>query len=633
MTRSSINGSPCLESLEQRLMLDGAVSAMLGDGHLYIVGDAGDNAIVLEGLDNGGYRIIGMPTAGGDTLVNGMPFQEVGPINLRVKIDLGGGDDTLNVGSLKGVDTTISNIVDYEGGSGVNTLNVGRIQNIGSLQFAGQVTMNGMVDFDNDTFGTGNVLITGARMSSFNANLGYGEGDRSVVIADLWHGLIYHPPSEYYEVASGMGTGLTITNPYGRLDSYIADTYSTHVNITSANGDDDLVFRGVRFNTMAVSTYTGEDFIEFSSSEYGGNRISEGLEVYMGHHTDSLWMSDTHVSSGTMLDMGRGGARHAGQMLQISAHAGCELSDLTINGENVWAEFNGIAGVNETLIHGELNVFTHPGRGEDQLGLRNVRVLGGVSVGLDGGDDSVWIHDSSLSGMSEFYLGLGNDTFLVGQTMTDLVPGDATRFENVVVDMGYGSDQVGISNATASGLLFVNLGESSGRGQRARIATIGGTVTAGNLGVAGVGKTNVFIGNTEVEEPSVIVDGILSIATGMDTSRDNVSVLNVDVGGEVGISTGGGTDVVALQRSTFGGPVMVHLGDGVDILSIWDSHFMDDVEFFGGRMRDWFWVLDSTFEGDARFNGGHGRNRINRDLMDRNVFLAGSYLSDMSWWS
>jgi hypothetical protein len=632
MTRSCTSNRPSLEALEPRLLLDGSVTVVFGDGNLYVTGDAADNAIVIEGLDNGGYRIVGMPTAGGaDTLVNGHAYQEVGPVSLRLEVDLGGGDDTLNIGSLKALDTTINNIIRYEGNTGVNTLNIGRIDHEGSLWYAGQVTSHATVEFDNTIYGVGNVFIAGATLSGFDAHLGYGEGDRSVVIADLWYGLTYHPPSDIHDVASNMGTNLTIVNPLGPLDAYVADTNAATVDILSSGGDDDIVLRGVRFNGTRIMTSDGDDLIDFASSEYRGNTIYDGLTVNTGWHTDSIWMSDTYVSGGTVLDLERGGVRHDGQTVEISAFGGCELSDLSILGENLWVNFNGIAGTNETELHGPLDIRSMAGLGEDRIVMLNVRAHGGGWVRLDGGNDAVSIRESRFGDDMEFDLGLGNDTFLVGQTMTDLLPGDATRFQgNTIIDMGEGADQVGITNASFSKLGFVQMGRSLGRSQRVRIASVGGTVTASDLGIAGTGRTNVFIGNMDSPEPSVEVDDILSIATGMDMSRDTVSLLNIRVGGEVGMSTGAGNDLVAIQHSEFAGPVMAHLGDGVDVLYVLACEFTGDVELYGDQMMDWFWIVDSAFDGRAVFTGGAGVDRINRSLRTRNTFaLIGQPLVDV----
>ncbi len=622
MTTTHATGCPCFEPLESRLLLDGSVTVEIDDGHLYIVGDAADNAVVLTGLENGGYEITGLETAGGMTTINGGWHVVISePIVGRVEVDLGGGDDTLNIGHLKGLDTTIADLVLVRMGHGTNQLNVGRIDRGGTLSFAGQVTMNGTLEMTNTTFGTGNVLITGARMGGFNAHLGYGEGEREVIIADLWYGMVYSPPSLIHEIDTVMG-GLTITNPYGQLNATIHDTSATNVTFSTAGQDDVLDFAGVNFLDTVISTYGGEDVISFEASEYRGNRIN-GLTLNTGLAKDTVFMSDTQVSFYTDFDMGDNRSGLA-QELYISAYGGCEFSAVTIRGRHLSVGFNTIGGTNETLIHSGLDMQTTHGRVDDTLTMIDVRLFGDSTVNLSGGNDSVLIYRSALHlGTMMFDLSAGDDTFLVGQNYSDPLPGDTTRLgTNTIVHMGDGADQVAITNASTTEMLFVDMGASTGRGQRVRIATVGGTVHVGALGIAGTGKTNVYIGNTESDEPSVLIDDILSISTGMDMSRDIVAIQNVQVLGETAMSTGAGTDVLAIQRSEFSGPVTAHMGNGVDIMSIWNCDFNADAQFHGDEAPDLFWILDNRFAARAIFDGGHGRDHLNRTLSLRNTFSA-----------
>ncbi len=615
---------PLFETLEPRLLLDGAVTVEINDGHLYIVGDAADNAVVLTGLDNGGYEITGLETAGGMTTINGGGHVIVNePIAGRVEVDLGGGDDTLNIGHLKGLDTTVVNLLEVRMGHGDNQLNIGRIDHGGLLHYAGQVTLDGSLSFTNTTFGVGSVLITGAHMSTFTAELGYGEGEREVVIADLWHGLTYHPPIEtpadYAAIKTVMGQ-LTISNPYGPLNATIRDTSATLVDISTSSGDDDVLLRGVDFLDTIIRTYGGSDLISLAESEYADNTIF-GLTIDAGHDNDTVMVSNTDVGIYTYIDLERG-TLWGNQMLHIAAYGDCDLTDLQIRGQGVDVNFNGIGGVNETFIHGYLDIETYTGRWDDSVALRDVTVTGETTIELSGGNDGVYINDGSFWETMTVNLSAGDDALLVGQLFSAPLPEGSTRFsESAIIQMGRGSDQVAIANAEVDNLLFVNLGPSRGRGQRAQIGTQG-TVHAGNLGVAGTGKTNVYIGNNGTEGPSVMVDGILSVSTGMDTSRDTVVIRNIQVLGETGISTGRGTDVVVIQRSEFSGPVAAYLGDGVDVLSIWNCDFNAAAEFYGNRAPDLFWILDSRFAGRARFDGGHGRDSLNRSLSLRNTFTA-----------
>ena len=469
--------------------------------------------------------------------------------------------------------------------------------------------------------GTGNVLIAGASMRGFDANLGYGEGDRSVEIGGLWYGLVNHPPLTLSDTAY-VG-GLTIANPYGQLDATLHDTGASMVNISTTSGADTFDIRGMHALNVVIDTYNGTDSFVFGASEYRGNDFSQ-LTLNTGRNSDSVWISDTDVMFQTDIDMGRDGA-WGSQPVRISAVGDSEFHDLTIRGRRLDVAFGGAAGLTETLIHGELDIQTTDGRPSDSVVMRNVKVIGGTTINLNGGDDFVSIVASDFGAGPLGHdlmvdLAHGNDTFLMGQSSDTLLPGAATRIHrNAIIMMGRGSDQIGITNVQADGLLFANLGPSSGRGQRARIATVGGVVTAGSLGVSGTGKTNIYVGNedtydseTDTLVPSVVVAEYFSVSTGMDTSRDTVWMANVLVHGSSAISTGGGTDTVSIRWSQFSS-MIVALGDGMDALYAEENHFIaplepDDlpgglgdypVEFYGGDMRDLMWIVDNTFDGDV----------------------------------
>ena len=153
MKASSNTPRPCFESLEPRVLLDGAVNVYVSDGDLHIVGDAADNNVILTGLGDGGYRVTGVPSMGRATTINGGIFTDYGNVSGAIEVDLGGGDDILNVGALSLVDTTIDTILFARLGTGTNTLNIGRIRNGDSLSYAGQVTIEGSVIFTNGVWG------------------------------------------------------------------------------------------------------------------------------------------------------------------------------------------------------------------------------------------------------------------------------------------------------------------------------------------------------------------------------------------------------------------------------------------------------------------------------------------------
>jgi hypothetical protein len=622
MKRTLTSTQPCFESLEPRLLLDGSVWVYMEADDLIIRGDRGDNAVCLTGLpDGGGYEISGLINGGDSTLINGRHAVNIpGDIPGRILINLDSGDDIFNIGSRAGVNTTVVDLLDIDLGTGANQLNIGRIGHDGRLSYGGEVTITEATTLANGGRGVGNVLIAGAKMQSFEAHMGYGRGERNVTIAGLYYGHASSPPSDIEDIESSF-TDITITNPRGMLETLIEDTSAADVSITTSNGDDRFAFRGVSCELLLVQSFSGRDNIQLERTEFRTNSI-DYLTLVTDRGRDTIYISDTQSRFGTHIDMGKSGWG-SGQTLQISAYGPCELTGVQIYGQKMLIDFNGIAGANETLINGMLYINTAGSSAVDRIYLNKVEVTGSTTIRLHGGDDHVMITESYFNGDAEFELDRGADIFLIGQQLYTLLPGSRTTFAgHVIIDAGRGADQVGITKTDVSGLMFVQLGATNiGSPQQAHIAAVGGTFTARDLGIAGRGTTNVIVGNGSVTGPSVTIDRILSISTGMDRGHDSIVLQSTWVLGEVGISTGGGSDVLWVRWCTFEGPWTAHLGDGVDYLFIEENHFEGDTELHGDDGDDLMWIMDNTFYHGASFYGGLGADWINLAFLTANRFL------------
>ncbi len=629
MKRSFTSSRPCFESLEPRMLLDGSVWVYMEADDLIIRGDRGDNAVCLTGLpDGGGYEISGLINGGDSTLINGRHAVNIlGDIPGRILVNLDSGDDIFNIGSRAPVNTTVIDALDIDLGTGANQLNIGRIGHDGGLEFAGEVTITEATTLANGVRGVGNVLIAGAKMQSFEAHMGYGRGERNVTIAGLYYGYA-GGPSDIEGLESSF-TGITITNPRGMLETLIEDTSATEVNITTSNGDDRFAFRGVSCEGLVVRSFSGRDNIQFERTESRTNSI-DWLTLLTDRGRDTIYISDTQARFGTHIDMGPAG--WGGQTLQLSAYGPCEFTNMQIYGRRMSIDFNGIAGANETTVNGMLYINTHGASAVDRVNLRNVEVTGSTTIRLHGGDDHVMITESYFNGDAEFELDRGSDTFLIGQRLYSLLPGGRTTFAgHVIIDAGRGADQVGITKTDVSGLMLVQLGATNiGSPQQAHIAAVGGTFTARDLGIAGRGTTNVVVGNNTTTGPSVTIDRILSISTGMDSGHDSIVLQSTWVLGEVGISSGGGSDTLWVHWCTFEGPWTAHLGDGVDYLIIDENHFVGDTELHGDDGDDLMWIMNNTFYRRASFQGGLGTDWINLTFLTANRFLIlGEPLADM----
>ncbi len=618
MFASHDNARPRFEMLESRLLLDGVVIANVIDGNLVIEGDALDNAIVLTALPDGSYEITGVDTVDGPTLVNGMPSTTtLQPVTGIIDVDMGSGDNILNIGSLAGLDTTINLPLRVDMGGGTNHFNIGRVQTLTGMRFAGEVTINASTELTNTVFGVGNVFIAGAKMHAFDADLGLGSGEREVVIADIWHGLTYYPPSDIVDIMADLGD-ITITNPEGQVSVTMLNTSAGEVDITTSRDGDVFDFAGVHFNSLIVCSGYGADEVTLARTEYRTNAM-EWLSMDMGPQNDRVTISDTTVTGYAHIDMERTSGPGS-QALNIAAYGNCDFAHLGIAGERILALFNGIRGVNETAISEDLIIESYIGSQPDFVGMQNVIVGGLTRIALAGGNDEVVIFESKFDDNVEVDLSDGNDVFQLGQYLGRMVPGGDTVFEkNLIVNMGDGTDDLAVTNTDVTGLLALNLGKSSGGRQDAWIASAGGTVHAGTMGITGDGQVNVVVGSNREPSWSLVVDGNFTVSTGTAMDRDSVLLRNMQIGGKLSVVTGDGFDRLSLQRSSLGA-ADVHMGDGMDILSIWECDFTGDAEFATEGGPDIVLVRDSYFAGLAKFDGGPGRDMINRNLRTRNIF-------------
>ena len=230
----------------------------------------------LRSLTDGGYEISGMNNSGDYTRINGgITAVNIGdiPNKGRILVNLGSGDDIFNIGSETGVNTTIVDALDIDLGTGANQLNIGRIGFDGRLSYGGEVTITEATTLANGGRGVGNVLIAGAKMQSFDAHMGYGTGERNVTIAGLYYGHASQPPPSDIEDYNSSFTTIRISNPHGMLETLVEDTSGDQMGITTSNGDDRFMFRGVSFEALRVNSFSGRDNIQFERTEFRINSI------------------------------------------------------------------------------------------------------------------------------------------------------------------------------------------------------------------------------------------------------------------------------------------------------------------------------------------------------------------------
>lgn len=183
-----------------------------------------------------------------------------------------------------------------------------------------------------------------------------------------------------------------------------------------------------------------------------------------------------------------------------------------------------------------------------------------------------------------------------------------------------------------SSLLGCGLGNSASGGEHVAVADVDVT---GNLSIStGNGSDEILIGaaHTPATDSNplinlvfgpVSVGGNLKVDAG--AGNDTVLLVEVSVTENTGLDTGAGNDDVGvLDSSSFTGAFTVHAGRGDDSIVLSTDSFSSSVTIYGGRGTDIVGLADSLFEGTVTINGGPGNDTfLQTQVPFANDFVAG----------
>lgn len=297
-----------LESLEQREMLAGDVTAYVQNGNLYLneaAGQAGqDNGAAIYRLADGNLRVEGRSASGqADSLINGAAYQDFA-VSGSLYVNFGAGNDLLLLGS-DGTAAT-SPVFDEV------HINVAAPQPTNAL-FAFQPT--GPYNLpDND-----NVIIWGVTTRG-SMSINTGDGNDWAYVANS-------------QIGDGVGTdNLTINTGAG------ADTAEIKNLLASVTGNIDI-------QTYASLDETDDDVVWFDGAYANGD-----IDVFTGGGNDLFHMANSSTLHDLNFDAGAGDDTaeidHVVVVDQLMAHLGDGNDALSI--DYLWGDkfsFQGDGGV------------------------------------------------------------------------------------------------------------------------------------------------------------------------------------------------------------------------------------------------------------------------------------------------
>ena len=197
-------------------------------------------------------------------------------------------------------------------------------------------------------------------------------------------------------------------------------------------------------------------------------------------------------------------------------------------------------------------------------------VTGDIIIKMNAGDDKVIVHGrdwpaGGCEDASDVTLGVGDFR-------------EATGINNLIADLGDGSDLIHIYKARVG----KDIELSSGRGPSRYIVT----------------RSTVEGGVSTKSSQHNDVDGRCSTI---------LYVQNSTIGGNVTVENDGGMDSVRFTSSNVHGDVDIENGEGGSSVSILESTLHGDFEISNGNGFDRFYYSDSLVKGDVELNNGDGR--------------------------
>lgn len=491
-----------VEQLEQRSMLAGNVSVSNVGGNLIIRGDNNDNAVLVQEIaplpntSGHSYAVTGFDFADSPVFLPGF---QAGPTVIKGGIDVGGG--THLIGGIKydiNIDMKKGNDVLAVGNSVDDLLALAEGCGFGLGLGSGSASTPGSAAI------TAQEVATDKLTTPLNLIINMGDGNDGVaVIADVGTSgflngvgasLVINTGNGNDAVAVGNAQGLEI--PFSEVSQEspgeISDATMLSLVITTGNGNDNvcathfIAFGGVsvvtgngndeahltHFDAAAVTVNTGagndgspsgdspitifdaEIFVDLNRNNTpDGNEPFGPLTVVTGSGNDLVDV-DAVFAQSIVVDTGSGNdGNNSGEPIEIdnctvvgnvvlSTGPGNDVAEVL----NELEEIDQAAG--DGIIHGSLII--DMGAGNDQLFLGgddefvDLIVLGSLIVNAGSGNDFVDLANGTISLITTFSMGQGNDELHIFQS------GGGSAVATLIANGGPGTDtfrnQLGVNS-------------------------------------------------------------------------------------------------------------------------------------------------------------------------------------------
>lgn len=230
------------EGLEDRRLMAGDVTVRLVNGEAVVTGDGASNAVWIREISANTYRVEGQFRAGAATKVNGKAYADIYTRQDDLRVDMGGGNDSLLIGNRPGGAIMTVEDLTIKMGNGADYLELGNLRVYDRVDPV-NITMGDENSLDgNDEIEMNNVAFA----ASVNILMGKGVDECEMRNVSIRDDLSIDTGSEADEV---------------ELVSVSADEFF----IKLGSGDDALELEKVKARRMIADGGVGRDRLELRS--------------------------------------------------------------------------------------------------------------------------------------------------------------------------------------------------------------------------------------------------------------------------------------------------------------------------------------------------------------------------------
>ncbi|WP_425615829.1 hypothetical protein NA78x_005760 [Anatilimnocola sp. NA78] len=398
---------PRVESLEDRLNLAGAVTALLAGPSLFLNGNNLDNEIRIEGTAAGAFTVSGV----NGTTLNGVNNGSLNFTKIQnIFVDLRNGNDVATV-----VSAQLAGMLRFVGGNGNDELLFGEFNNENQTIANLQAIMGEGNDFV-EVEGENNFSVPGS------------------VLATLGNGNNTFDIDPNVNLTLGV-TSITAGTGFDFLDFGDGTVNAKSMALSLGSGGSNVFLDGEVTITGALTVIAGAGDDNVNPGDGGGtNFVLNGSAAFnLGDGNNSVDFEHTNTTITGALSVVTGSGNDSitsfGNNLTVLA-----ASLITGNGNDTIQ-----LSANATLVRSSLAIDT--GAGLDTLVAFAVTVNGATSVNMGEGIDLVFVDNSRFRGVVTMLTGGGNDDVSIEDGGEN--DGIGTRFDSVVsIDLGAGNDDL-----------------------------------------------------------------------------------------------------------------------------------------------------------------------------------------------